>query len=187
MIMIVEFHRTDEKHYAVIVPRQGLPSLEINPAPGFDLLMPHDMLHFLVEQELGLQNAIYGQIARGGTAGSFQNKPSESSNNRADSRLRRKDAKRGEKLLKKGIDQCAQSERATYVCWYDWLAHSDKPELQNKAKEMKETALSILGQISNTEKSAFNQKNLAKIRRRLDEASQQWSGLKVGESMSLKW
>jgi hypothetical protein len=115
----VEFQKTGTRRYAVIVKRADLPDLEMNPASGFDALMLHDLLHFLVEQELSLRHGIYGQIASGGTAGTFHNKLSDKSNNHADSRLRRKTAKRGEKLLKTGLDDCAQSERAIYICLYD--------------------------------------------------------------------
>ena len=122
--MQVEFHKTGERRYGVVIRRENQPALTMNPAPGFDPLMPHDMLHFLVEQELGLRRGIFGQIALGGTAGTFHQAASEKSGGRADSRLRRKTARRGEKLLKTGLDDCAQSERATFICLYDWLLHS---------------------------------------------------------------
>ncbi|MBX7174276.1 MAG: hypothetical protein K1X72_25100 [Pyrinomonadaceae bacterium] len=185
--MEVEFHKTGEKRYAVIILRDNLPKLEMNPAPGFDPLMPHDMLHFLVEQEFGLHNAIFGQVASGGTAGTFLQRPSESKNSRKDSRQRRKVKQSGEKMLKGGIDECVQSERATYVCWQDWLAHSAKPNLKEQADEMKMAAQSILGQMDKAERERFNDKNLQKIRTRMDEVSQRWANLKIGEFISLKW
>lgn len=185
--MQVEFHKTGERRYSVVILHDNLPKLEMNPAPGFDPLMPHDMLHFLVEQELGLQKAIFGQIALGGTAGTFSQNPSESKNTKKDSRQRRKTKQRGEKMLKGGIDECAQSERATYVCWQDWLAYSNNPALQNQAKEMEDTAQSIFGQMSANERAKFGKENLAKIRLRMDEVSQSWSNLKVGQSISLEW
>src|SRR5262245_23165976 len=135
--MQVEFHRTGEKRYAVVILREGLPNLEMNPAPGFDALMPHDMLHFLVEQELDLRRGIFGQIALGGTAGTFHQAPTEKSSNREASRQRRKIAKRGQKLLKENTDDCAQSERATYICLYDWLAHSENETCRARAADMK--------------------------------------------------
>jgi hypothetical protein len=88
--MQVEFHKTAERRYAILIRREGLPDLKMDPAPGFDPLMPHDLLHFLVEQELGLRRGIFGQLAHGATAGTFRLAPSDASNNRAASRLRRK-------------------------------------------------------------------------------------------------
>ena len=50
--MRVEFKKTGERRYGVFIKRIDLPDLEMNPAPGFDRLMPHDLMHFPVEQEL---------------------------------------------------------------------------------------------------------------------------------------
>jgi hypothetical protein len=186
-IMQVEFHKTGEWRYAVVVLREGLPDLKMNPAPGFDPLMPHDMLHFLVEQELGLGRGIFGQIALGGTAGTFFNQPSEMSNNRADARLRRKTAKRGKKLLKENSDDCAQSERATFICLYDWLAHSADEKLRLRASEMKANYDSVLGQMTESERKILNKEKLAEIRRRMNDLSERWSALQVNQSMTLEW
>jgi hypothetical protein len=185
--MKVEFHKTGERRYAVIVLRDKLPALKMNPAPGFDPLMPHDMLHFLVEQELGLRRGIFGQVALGGTAGTFQNQPSEEVNARADSRLRRKSARRGKNMLRTGLDDCAQSERATFICLYDWLAHSADKNLRARAREMKITFDSVLTQMTETERKKLNQEKLAAIRLRMDELSARWSALGVNQSMTLEW
>src|SRR5687768_13965659 len=112
IIMQVEFQKTGERRYGVIIKRKNLPDLLMNPAPGFDPLMPHDLLHFLVEQELGLQKGIFGQIAAGGTAGTFHQTNTENTDKRANSRLQRKTVKRGKKLLQENLDDCARSERA---------------------------------------------------------------------------
>lgn len=185
--MRVEFYKTGERRYSVVIVQKDAPDLQMDPAPGFDALMPHDLLHFLVEQELGLRRGIFGQIALGGTAGTFHNKPSEKSNSRADSRLRRKTAKRGEKLLKTGLDDCAQSERATYICLYDWLFHSSEAKLQTRAKEMKDNADSILAQMPETERAMLTKEKLAGIRAKMNELSLRWSTLQVNQSMSLEW
>src|ERR1043165_9351920 len=70
--MIVVFRRTGEKRYAVEALRKGLPVVEISPAPGYDRLIPHDMMHLVVEAQLGLTRGIFGQLAAGGNAGSFR-------------------------------------------------------------------------------------------------------------------
>jgi hypothetical protein len=185
--MKVEFHKTGERRYAVIISRGRVPDLTMNPAPGFDPLMPHDMLHFLVEQELGLRKGIFGQVADGGTAGTFHNALSEESNSRADSRLRRKTARRGKNMLKTGLDDCAQSERATFICLYDWLAHSTDEKLRARAAEMKLNFDSILAQMTEAERKKLNKEKLAQIRKRMDELSGRWSSLKVGQSMAVEW
>lgn len=185
-VMQVELKKTGERRYAVIILHNDLPTLEMNPAPGFDALMPHDLLHFLVEQELGLQKGIFGQIALGGTAGTFHQVSSEKSNIRAASRMRRKVTKRGEKLLKENSGDCAQSERATYISLYQWLSQSSDTKLQFKAAEMKLNANSVFAQMSESERKLFNQ-SLSAILARMDETSQRWQALRVNESMSLEW
>lgn len=185
--MKVKFQKTGERRYAVIILRENAPDLEMNPAPGFDELMPHDLLHFLVERELELRRGIFGQIAFGGTAGTFHNKPSDKSNSRADSRLRRKTANRGKKLLKTGLDDCARSERATYICLYDWLSHSPDAKLQERAKEMRVSAEATRAQMSEAERAKFSEEKLAEIRAAMDDLSRHWSALVVNESLNLEW
>jgi hypothetical protein len=43
----------------------------MDPAPGYDAKLPHDMAHFIVENELGISGGVFGQLASGGTAGTF--------------------------------------------------------------------------------------------------------------------
>lgn len=99
--MKVEFCKTAERRYAIKILRNNSFDLEMNPAPGFDDLMPHDMCHLIVEQILHIENAIFGQTAKDGTAGSFRNSPVETSNSKSDSRQRRKIKQKGKNLVKK--------------------------------------------------------------------------------------
>ncbi|HYE74205.1 MAG TPA: hypothetical protein VEF04_12785, partial [Blastocatellia bacterium] len=102
--MEVQFRRTGERRYAVTIFRPGNSALEMNPAPGYDSFMPHDLLHFIVESELGLRRGIYGQIAEGGHAGTFHSVGSNHENRREAARQRKRLARRGEKLLREGRD-----------------------------------------------------------------------------------
>jgi hypothetical protein len=45
--------------------------LHMDPAPGYDPRLPHDAAHFIVENELEITGAIFGQLAAGGTANTF--------------------------------------------------------------------------------------------------------------------
>jgi hypothetical protein len=119
--MILHFLRTGEKRYAIEVERNGLPALEMNPAPGYDPLVPHDMMHLVVEAVLGLERAVFGQIASGGDAGSFHMKQGGAGSGREASRRRRKQKQRGAKLRDLEAGDFGISERATYVCWQVWL------------------------------------------------------------------
>lgn len=185
--MKVEFRKTGERRYAVKIQRENLPDLEMNPAPGFDELMPHDLLHFLVEQEFGLRNAIYGQLEHGGTAGTFHQVSDEKSDKRTASRQRRKTAKRGEKMLKTSLNEYAKSERATYVCMYEWFSVSSDEKLKARAREMKPSIESTYAQMTEAERKNYTKEKLSEIRNKMDELSRKWSALKANESIIFDW
>src|SRR5499426_3384536 len=126
--MSVTFVRTGERRYAVRVAVEGMPDMEMNPAPGYDPVMPHDLQHFIVERVLGIDGAIYGQLAAGGTVGTFHS-VAKHADHRAASRARRKQDRKSSRLMSGHAEDCARSERATYVCWHDWLSHSEEPAL----------------------------------------------------------
>lgn len=67
--MRVTFRRTHQRGYAVDVEREGADDLTMNPAPGYDDLLPHDLVHLLVERRWRLRDGIYGGLAAGGNAG----------------------------------------------------------------------------------------------------------------------
>lgn len=185
--MRVEFQKTAERRYAVKILRENTPVFEMNPAPGFDYLMPHDLCHFIVEQVLHIENAVFGLVAKDGTAGTFRNAPSESSNTKDDSRKRRKTARKGKKMVSENLDDLAKSERATYICLQNWLANSLGAGLKSRAEEMKDNVESILKQMSSAEKGVYTKENLAKVRARMNELSRKWQSLKTGESMIIDW
>lgn len=168
--MIVVFRRTGEKRYAVEALREGLPVVEINPAPGFDRRIPHDMMHMVVEARLGLTRGIFGQLAAGGNAGTFRPVVNSDQSVQKARRERKRVANRGKRLLKNGRDDCTESERATWICWQEWLARSSA----NK-------------HAGNTADSGIKQNKLDEICKHLDELSSQWSGLYIGQSVAVSW
>ena len=52
--MDVVFRRTGARRYAVNVHVTGRPLQVMDPAPGFDDHIPHDLVHYVVEAELRL-------------------------------------------------------------------------------------------------------------------------------------
>ena len=72
--MKVVFERVDARRYLIGVVRDGRydvgPDVPVRPAPGH-ADVPHDLVHFAVEEQLGLRLGIYGQIAAGGDVGGF--------------------------------------------------------------------------------------------------------------------
>jgi len=185
--MKVEFQKTGERRYAVRILREDLPVLEMNPAPGFDELMPHDLCHFIVEKALGIENAIFGQLAGKGTAGTFRNAPTANGNTKNDSRMRRKAAQKGKKMVKENLDSYGKSERATYIFWQNWLENSEDEELKKRAAEMKPNAESIIGQMKTDEKKLYTKETFAKVRAEMTKLSEQWQNLKAGKSITIDW
>ena len=122
--MIVTFKRTGSRRYSITVERLPLTNLEMDPAPGYNPLVPHDLLHLVVEARLGLTRGIFGQLAAGGDAGTFHLTSSRNNSTKEFARERKRLRERGEKLLREGRAESAQSERATYICWQRWLARS---------------------------------------------------------------
>ena len=53
--MQVRFERTGDRRYAVAVLRTQHGDLRMDPAPGYSDLIPHDLVHLVVEEEFGLR------------------------------------------------------------------------------------------------------------------------------------
>jgi hypothetical protein len=184
--MTVTFLRTGERRYAVRAAVEGMPAVEMNPAPGYDALVPHDLQHFIVERALGIDRAIYGQLAAGGTAGTFRAAGVSMSPREASRDRRRRDRKSSKLMSGQQVD-CARSERATYVCWHDWLSHSEDPALRARALKMRETSEGILLAMPREERALYTAEKLTEIRAQFSRLGECWSSLKIGEGFTEHW
>lgn len=184
--MKVVFRRIGQRRYAVEVQRPPFPDLEMRPAPGYDPFLPHDLMHMVVEAQLGLKRAVFGQLAAGGDSGTFHIiiRPDEGS--RETTRVQRSVKARGRKLLREGRDECLQSERATYICWQEWLARSRSNEQKKRSQSMAEQAKQVRG-VAGQESSKLSGRKLTEICECLDEFSSRWSSLKVGQGLTVRW
>ncbi len=158
----------------------------MNPAPGYDLSMPHDLMHMIVEAQLGLRRGIFGQLAAGGTAGTFAMPIPANSASRTHGRVSRRVKGKGRKLLQEGRYDCEQSERATFICQREWLARSQAtaqqsaPGADNRVKQSRvETRAGTL--------EGLSEKKVNEICRHMDELSAAWSALAVGDSIVISW
>jgi hypothetical protein len=185
--MKVQFRRTGARSYAITIYREDQPPVEMNPAPGYDPIMPHDLMHLVVESELGIGLGVFGQVAEGGNAGTFHPVSSHGESPREAARRRRRASRRGEKLLRAGRHQAAQSERATYICLYEWLARSDNPERRKLAAKMAPQAKSIRALQPSAESRALTEDVLARVCARLDDLSARWAKLDIGQSFTVEW
>ncbi|WP_291690363.1 hypothetical protein [Bradyrhizobium sp.] len=184
--MSVTFIRTGERRYAVRATTADGQAVQMDPAPGYDPLMPHDLQHFIVERCLGIEGGIFGRLAAGGTAGTFH-ATATGGDAREASRRRRKRAARDGRLMPSLADDYARSERATYVCWHDWLAHSDRPESRARAVGMREGAAGMLARMPPRERAEYSERKRAEIRREFQRLSERWTTLAVGESFTEPW
>lgn len=186
--MRVEFRRTGERSYAVKIHRGQSAPVVMDPAPGYDLDMPHDLLHLVVESELRLSRGIFGQIAAGGTAGTFHPRSHASSRTKRDvARDRRRIAKRGARLLADGRDEAMQSERATYISLHAWLARSNDARRKGRATQMTDAAQQVRATQTRGERQDLKPEVLDRICARLDHLSAQWRVLAIGESLIVEW
>jgi hypothetical protein len=148
--------------------------LEMSPAPGYDPLMPHDLLHYVVERELGLRCGIFGQLAQGGCAGTFHVIAPVMARPRDAARQRRHLGKRDARLLREGRQDALASEGAAYVCQQAWATR--------RAAARRGTAYRkrVAG-------GGITDERLTRICARLDELSRQWARLQIGESITVVW
>ena len=184
--MILVFRKTGQRRYAVEVERDNLVKLEMNPAPGYDPVAPHDLLHLVVEANLGLTTAVFGQLASGGDASTFHLSSISGRSDREATRLRRRLQKRGATLARAGIEESAQSERAAYVCWQVWLSRSTIQKRNILGQSMAAQAREIRRRMS-TDESHTLDGALNRTCFHLDELSSKWLTLEIGESLSVHW
>ena len=155
--MKVTFTRTAERRYRVSVEGPGVVSSWMEPAPGYDCRLPHDMAHFVVENELGITGGVFGQLAVGGHSSTFHP---------TDNRVRRKLAKRGHRIAATSREDALLSERLVYLACQMW--NNPQTEINSSVK-------------------GISAEDLGRVCRKFDAVSAIWSKLEVGESMTLDW
>jgi hypothetical protein len=181
----VQFRRTDKRRYAVVVLRREQSPLEFQ-GPGYDPLLPHDLVHLIVESELSLERGVFGFMAAGGhTGGNPHLDPGE--NRRQAARRRAKAARRDREMLRKGgRAEGPLSERAAFICAYIWLRRSKEPERRKRAAEIP-GAKETLGNLTEAERQAFTKEFFDRVCARMDELSAKWARLEVGQSLLVQW
>jgi len=89
--------------------------------------------------------------------------------------------------MRQGRDELAQSERAAYLCWIEWMARSRSSEVRNRAHVMALHAAQVKDNASAVDCRTMSQSKLDSICGHLDHLSSHWSKLEVGASMSVSW
>jgi hypothetical protein len=157
--MNVTFTRTAERRYRVSVEGPGLVPSFMEPAPGYDARLPHDMAHFVVERELGIAGGVFGQLAEGGHANTFRPQGE---------RPRTRVIKRGNRLADRNREDGMLSEKVVAIACRLW----------NNGAPAAIPATGVDG---------VSADDLRRVCRAFDEVSAMWSRLQVGESMTLAW
>lgn len=182
--MKVCFIRSGDRRYGIQIERASDPTLVMDPAPGFDRDLPHDMVHFVVEAALGLKGGVFGQIAAGGDAGSFRVNDVSGGPAREHRRVTRKQVSKGRKLVDNQGRDGELSELAAFLFDIAWRSRSRPDSAAQKI---------ALGEAERTRQSlsADEKRRIDAARpevfERFDALSLAWRGLKVGDRLALEW
>jgi hypothetical protein len=182
--MKVHFIRSGERRYAMRIERAGAPVLVMEPAPGFDPDLPHDMVHFVVEAVLGLKTGVFGQIAAGGDAGSFHIGGPGGGDARKHRRAARKQATKGKKLVQAQGREGELSEIAAFLFDVGWR-RSQRPDSAAQRAALGEAEWTRAG-LSPDERARIDAARL-RVFADFDRLSQAWRALKVGGALILEW
>src|SRR4051794_10397233 len=159
--MQVTFTRTGPRTYGIAADRGGGSVVHMPTGPGFDPWLPHDLVHFVVERHVGIEHGVFGQLAAGGTAGTFFAIPH-----------RRRDParRRSARLAALGREDTARSERLTALCMAAW--HERRGGRWEYADGLERDEVAAVP---------------AALLAELDDVASRWHALGVGEAPTLAW
>lgn len=137
----------------------------MDPAPGYDDHMPHDLVHFFVERHWRFRNGIYRQLASGGDARTFR---------QPNVRSRRQARRTAGKNRLSGQDVGA-SERLASLTHLTW-------ELRAGRGVQAPDNLGFLRTEAGLDEDALN-----RAAAELDTLAERWHALPVGGELRLEW
>ena len=158
--MQVRFTKIDGKRYTVTIRRERGPALAPRFGPGYDDLMPHDVAHFVVEEQFAIELGVWGQLAAGG-GGIFSPAPE-------DNTLRHQ--RRVQRIAAVGHADMVRSEQLVVLVVAGWERSIGRVKHQTRT-----ITVPVAGA------------DLARAIRRMDEVAEQWRALPHGGSLSLGW
>jgi hypothetical protein len=128
--MEVTFRRTGPRRYAVVVLCEGEPPRILDPAPGYDDDIPHDLVHYLVEAALGMTYGVYGSAARGGGTFRATVEPDVPARERTRQQRKRQNLERALRgHVARHAAVMAKSERLAALCDATWRRrHGQRPD-----------------------------------------------------------
>lgn len=184
--MDVTFERTGQRRYGVSVTRAPYAPVAMHPAPSYDEDLPHDFVHFVVEQELGLTRGVFGQLASGGDAGTFQ-LVRDGTDAREMARARKKQRQLGRKQTRDGLAETEFSERAATICHQEWFRRFPTGRRLTEAQKLEAFVQKVRATCSPAELAALAEPVIGRICHRLEQLSQRWAEVEIGDSITLRW
>lgn len=172
--MNVSFERTGSHRYAVVVHVPGRGAQRADPAPGYDDDIPHDLVHYVVEAELGLSLGVFGRAAAGG--GTFYGGAEAITDARERSRAQRRQQKREAGLRRRDdtdASDMATSERLAGMCDLAW----------RRSRGQRRDATRVPPPSPTPSEAA----SIERVVRRLDLLAPRWRALAVGEALVFTW
>ncbi len=158
--MRVTFTKLAGRRYLVSIDREHGPPLQPRHGPGYDDQLPHDIAHYVVEEQLGIRLGVFGQLAAGG-AGLFTPAPGD---------RRGGDRRAAKRFATAGRDDMRRSEAAVGRCVAEW---------QRRAG-------ATVGPIADID-IELAEADVDGVVNRLNEVSQAWSELVPGRSLTFEW
>jgi hypothetical protein len=168
--MHVSFERTGDRRYATVITVPGRNPRRMDPAPGYDEHIPHDLVHYLTEAELGLASGVFGRAAAGG--GGFTETVETPGDPRRRAREQRRAKKREASLSAADRGDMARSEYFAGLCDIAWRrrAGASAPGWARRKAIPPEDAAVV-----------------NRILDRLDEVAPLWHDLPVGGALTFTW
>ncbi|WUI03789.1 hypothetical protein OHR68_18920 [Spirillospora sp. NBC_00431] len=168
--MQVAFERTGRRRYATVITLPGRDPRRMDPAPGYDENIPHDLVHYLTEAELGLASGVFGRAAAGG--GGFTETTETPGDPRRRAREQRRLKKREASLSRADRGDMARSEYFAGLCDLAWRrrAGAATPEWAERRTIPSEDVPTV-----------------DRILHRLDELAPLWRDLPIGAALTFHW
>ena len=162
----VRFTKLAGRRYEMEVSRERGPALAPRLGPGYDDHLPHEAVHFLVEDELGLSRGVYGRIAAGESNIFTTADPARRRHQARIEKKRRRTPERSEDM--------GRSEMMASICQPLWEMRRG---LRNEPPVW----------LSSVDRERLASPEIERVMARLDTFARAWAGLDVGESVALTW
>ena len=142
----------------------------MDPAPAYDDEIPHDLVHYMVEAELGLSSGVYGRAAAGG--GGFLMAPETPGDPRRRAREQRRLKRREASLARTDRGDMDRSERLAGLCDLAWRrrAGARTPAWAERTPIPAEDAPVV-----------------ERVLARLEETAPLWRDLPIGGALTFTW